>query len=372
MIVLTTQSLSSIVDVTVQVSPATSIITILNLGLIIGTSTHISDTTRVKIYNSTDDMTSDGWAGTEPEFLAAEAYFNQSPKPGQVAIGRWDNSAPESALQAVTACRQANNQWYAVYVCGAAKSDIEAIAAYIEAVTPSSSFFYDTEDSDVLGGVAGNVMATLQGAKYQKSIGLYSTTPYSGSALLGVAMGLTTGAPNSSYTLAYKTLAGVTPEPLTTTQANTILGYNGNVFVNYGNTYSLFVQGTCADGTHFDEVINTDILTSNIATAVMTALIGNPKIPQTDGGVTSLINAITSPCEEAVSTGFLAPGIWTGAPVLGLNTGDTVSNGYMILGDTVANQSQADRVARKSPPIYVACKLAGAIEHVVIGVVVNQ
>ena len=57
---------------------------------------------------------------------------------------------------------------------------------------------------------------------------------------------------------------------------------------------------------------------------------------------------------------------------MNLKTGDALSTGYMVLADTLANQSQADRDARKSPPIYVAVKMAGAIEHVVIGIVVNR
>lgn len=374
MIALTTQSVSNIVDVTVQVSPIATAPTILNLGLIVGPSTHISDTTRVKLYNSTTDMTADGWTGTEPEFLAAQDYFDQSPPPKQVAIGRQDLTASpaETPLQAVTACRQANSQWYAVYVCDAAKADIEAIAPYIESVTPISAFFYDTQDSDVLNGVAGNVMETLQAAQYQRSIGQYSTTPYAGAALMGIAMGLTTGNANSAYTLAYKSENGITVEPLTPTQVSTILGYNGNIFVNYGNTYNLLVQGTCADGTHFDELVNLDILTTNIQTAVMKVLTSSTKVPQTDAGVSLLTNAITSPCNDALTSGVLAPGVWTGPDILSLSTGDTLTTGYAILADSVSNQSASDIAARKSPPIYVAVKLAGAIEHVVIGVIVNQ
>ena len=36
----------------------------------------------------------------------------------------------------------------------------------------------------------------------------------------------------------------------------------------------------------------------------------------------------------------------------------------------MTNHKQID--ARKSPPIYVSAKLAGAIEHVTIGVTVNR
>lgn len=346
-----------------------------NLGLIVGSSTIISDTTRVKVYSGTDDMTAQGWLGTEPEYLAAQTYFSQVPRPTNVAIGRWDLAAtptPETALQAVTNCRNANSQWYSVYVCGAAKTDILNVAQYIETATPLSTLFYDTKDSDVLAGTAGNVMATLQSDKYQRSFGQYSTSSYAGAAAMGIAMGSSTGNPNSAFTMAYKNEVGITPEALTSAQVTTITGYNGNLFTNYGGSYNLLVQGTVANGTYFDEVLNLDIISSNIQSAIVTALTTAPKIPQTSDGVTLLVNAITNPCSDARKMGIVAPGQWNGSPILGLNTGDTLSNGYLILADTIDNQSQADRDARKAPPIYVALKLAGAIEHAVIGVVVNQ
>jgi hypothetical protein len=370
---LSTQSLANIADVTVQVNPSASVLNkVFNLGLIVGPSTVISNTDRVKVYTDTSDMLLRGWTGNEPEFLAAQIYFNQTPKPNNIVIGRWDMTGTETAVNAVTACRQANNDWYSVYVCDTVKADIEAIATYIETATPLSTYFYETSDADILNGVAGNVMATLQTNKYKRSFGQYSTTPYAAVAAMGYAMGATTGAVNSAYTLAYKTEAGITPEALTTLQVQNIIGYNGNIYTNYGDTYNLLVKGTVSDGTPFDEVINLDVLTNNIQTAVLNALIGNAKIPQTEDGVNLLVNAITNPCDDARKRGIIAPGVWNGPSILGLNTGDTLSTGYLILADTIANQSQADRDARKSPPVYVAAKLAGAIEHVVIGIVVNQ
>jgi hypothetical protein len=372
---LSTQNLTNIVDVSVQVNPATSTLNkTLNLGLIVGTSTVIPDTSRVVEYTSTSDMLEKGWQGTEPEYKAAQIYFSQIPAPSSVAIGRQDTGASpaETAVQAVTACRQANSDWYAVYVCDTVAADIEAIAAYIETCSPVSTYFYETSDSAVIAGTAGNVMATLQTNKYTRTFGQYSTSAHAAAAAMGYAMGANTGQVNSAYTLAYKTEAGITPETLTSTQVSTILGYNGNVYTNYGDAYNLLVQGAVANGTSFDEIINQDILTNNIQTAILNALIGGTKIPQTTDGVNLLINAITKPCSDAKDMGIIAPGVWNGPSVLGLKTGDTLSTGYLILADTIANQSQADRDARKSPPIYVCVKFAGAIEHMVIGVMVNQ
>ncbi|RKN75002.1 DUF3383 family protein [Paenibacillus ginsengarvi] len=367
-----TQSLNDIVNVTVTVAPQSVANSGFNIGLIVGKSTVITPTVRLKLYNSTDDMTSDGWAGTEPEYLAAQMYFSQSSRPRRVAIGRWDATGSETSAQALAACRVKNGDWFPSYVCGAVKTDIVANAAYIETATPLATYFYDTKDTDVTAGTAGNVMQTLQGAKRHRTFGIFSSTTNAAAAAMGYAMGANTGLANSAFTMAYKTLSGVQPEDLTTTQVNTILGYAGNVYTTYGATYNLLVQGTMADGVSFDEVLNLDILTNEIQTAVINALRQGPKIPQTEDGVSLLVSAITAPCENARNRGVIAPGIWNAPPILNLRTGDALSTGYLVLAETIASQSQTDRDARKSPPIYVPIKMAGAIEHVVIGVVVNR
>ncbi|NHN33542.1 DUF3383 family protein [Paenibacillus agricola] len=367
-----TQSLDNIVDVTVTVSPLSIANSAFNLGLIVGDATVISAADRVKLYSSTEAMIAEGWAGTEDEYLAAQVYFSQTPRPSKVAIGRWDTTGSETAAAAVTACRVKNSDWYAVYVCTVLKANILAIAAVVEAATPLSVYFFDTQDADVLTATAGNVLLTLKTATRHRSWGQYSTTDHAAVAAMGVAMGSNTGLANSAYTLAYKTEVGIQPETLTTTQYDNILGANGNVYTSFGASYNLLVQGKMADGISFDEVLNLDVLTNDIQTAVINALRSGPKIPQTEGGVSLLVSAITDPCNNALNRGVIGPGTWKAAPILGLKTGDTLSTGYMILAESTASQSQADRDARIAPPIYVAIKLAGAIEHVVIGIIANR
>lgn len=369
---MATMPLTNIVNVSVQVSPLSAIANALNIGLIVGSSIVIPATTRTVQYASTAAMLTAGWAGTEPEYLAAQVYFSQSPRPVAVIIGRQDLTATETVLAAVQACRIANANWYGLYVTGNVKADILAVAGFIETATPLAVFFYDTKDADILPATAGNVMATLQTSTRHRTLGIYSNTTYAAAAVMGYAMGANTSLLNSSYTLAYKTLPGVTPEPLTNANVAAILAYNGNVYTNYGSTYNLLVQGTMADGTYFDQILNIDVITVSIQTAIMNVLTTNPKVPYTDAGVAMLVNAVAGVCQVARNVGAIAPGVWTAAPILNLKTGDALSNGYLVLADTVANQSTANKSARIFPGIYTALKMAGAIEHVTIGVVVNQ
>jgi len=371
-IILSNLSLNGIVDVTVTINPISIIRSNFDLGLIIGTSTVISTVDRLKIYNNLTEMKNDGFLVTDAEYLAAEKYFAPTPKPKKIAIGRWDDVIPESALEAVTACREKNDEWYSCTVCGAEKSDIISIAAYIESIYPESTFFYTTSDADIIPKTAGNVMETLQDDLYARTHGQYSTIDDAVTSIMGVALGSNTKTVNSAYTLAYKQEIGVTPENLSESNITAILEQNGNVYITRGGTYNIYQQGKQANGQSFDEIINLDMFVNDIKTAVINVLTTLPKVSQTDNGVAIITSAITEACDKMASIGFIAPGIWKGLPILNLNTGDTLSQGYLVQSDSINNQSQIDRDARIAPPIYICLKLSGAIEHVIISVIVNR
>lgn len=376
-----TLNLDSIVDVNVTIGPQAAPRATFNQLLIIGNSTHISAATRLKKYASVDDMLNDSFIVTDPEYIAANIYFSQSPAPDFVWIGRHDTTGAETCVQALTDARSKSAEWYAAFVITAdTKQEILDCAAYIETATPASIYGYTTSDSDVLNNVAANVAASLQTLKYSRTIGQYATTQsaaypnnvYAIVGILGYAMGQNSGLANSAFTLKFKEEVGIATEPLTTTQVGVIEELNCNLYLSYGNFYSIFEQGKMANGQFFDEVINLDMLTSNIQLNVMDLLYGNPKVPQTDAGVNQLIHQINQACDQSLSVGFLGAGQWTGQPVLNLNTGDMLPNGYLTQASKLSSQSSADRAARKSPPIYVAIKEAGAIHSVLIGVYVNR
>lgn len=368
---MSTLPLNDAVDVSVSVGPVSSVRTSFNLGLIIGKSTIITTEERVKTYSKIGDLTADEWTGEEPEYLAAQKYFSQNPKPNKVAIGRWDGTN-ETAVEAVTACREANSEWYACSVCGVEKADIMAVAAYIDSASPESVYFATTNDSDILASTAGNVLETLKKNGVHRTLMQYSSTEDAAVAIMGYAMAANTQTSGSAYTLKYKSEVGVPTENLTSTQVTIIKNNNGNIYLNRGTVYNLFEDGITCDGTHFDEIINLDVLTNNIQTAVINALAASAKIPQTDPGMDLLLNYITEPLEKARTVGFIAPGVWNTASILTVQTGDTLPRGYIILAGTIDSQSQADREARKSPPIYILIKSSGSIENVAIKLFVNR
>jgi hypothetical protein len=384
---MSTQNLNSIVNVVVEVSPAAAPRSNFNEFLIIGNSagTGLSTSVRTKLYTSLDAMITDGFTTSDPEYLAAAlyvqtlyAYFGTGAA-FSLWLGFHNTTGSESAHDAVVACRAANAEWYAcaVVTSTVAKADHEAIAGYIETALPASLYAYTTADSDALAGTTGNVFSALKIAGYSRSIGQYSTeSAYAICSLMGYAMGQLTlvanGVSASSFTLKFKQEKGVTAEPLSSASISTIEGINGNILLNYANFYNIFEQGVMANGQFFDEVVQLDILANRIQLVIMDLLYQNPKIPQTDGGVAILISNINQQCDFAVTTGFIAPGVWNNLPVLNLSTGYSLPKGYVVQAATIASQSQVDRAARKAPPIYVAIKEAGAIHSALITVNVNQ
>ncbi len=378
---MTTRSLDSIVDIQVLVSPLAAARSSFNQALIIGDTNVIPVSDRLKLYESAAEVLED-FALTDPEYIAANIYFSQSPAPDKLWIGRQDSGSGETLVEALQACREASAEWYIAICLGAEYADHVACAAYIETATPSSVYAYTTSDADCLTGTASppDIFTYLKSLGYSRSIGQYATTQtavypnniYAIVAIMGYACGQNSGLANSAFTLKFKQETGIAVEPLTSTQINIIEGNYGNLYLDYANYYTIFEQGRMADGTFFDERINLDMFVNNLQLTIMDLLYQNPKIPQTDAGVTQLIQACNEACDEAVRIGFLGPGTWTGPNILNLKTDDPLPAGYLVQAEALSTQTQADREARKSVPLYIAIKESGAVHSVLVGVYVNR
>ena len=363
-------SLNPVIQVTVVLSPVAQVRSGFDLGLILGSSAVIQTDDRVSVYTGLSEMLDAGFKTGDPEYQAAALYFAQSPAPPRLAVGV--KGEEESWLQALTACREANTEWYACYPCGAAKEDITALAPYVEAVSPEAYLFCDSKEEGILTGAEDNLFAALQEAGYRRTFPLYTTREYGGAAVMGCAMGANTGDPDSAFTLRNKPLSGMTAEPLTAAQVTKVEEQGGNLYLNRGVYFDLLEPGVSADGSYFDEVLYLDITVNNIKRAVMDLLQQSPKVPQTEGGVTTLVGVINGVLDEMAQIGFIGPGTWTGPKIQNLNTGDTLPKGYLVQTQSLLDQSREDRENRRAPKITIALKLTGAIESAAITVNVNR
>ena len=284
----------------------------------------------------------------------------------------------ETPLETYTACRQADGEWFVGIMCMELTDEqILEIAAYNESCTPDSVFAFTTSEEAVTDPQDGGIFSQLQLLNYRNTIGQYSTYhPDAIAAIIGWAMGAMTGTANSAYTLAYKTEVGVLAENavqnFTTNKVNAVKSFNGNVYINRGSYYNIFEEGKMFDGSWFDEIIYLAKFKNDCQLAIMDLLVQDNKLPQTESGMGRIKNAIKTECENINNIGFIASGVWKSKDMLDLKYGDTLPRGYMIQSEPINDQSQADRDARKAPPIYVSLKLAGAIHHVTVQIDVNR
>lgn len=358
-----------------------------NLALIVGDSEVIPVGERVRIYTQAAQMLSDGFTNQSAEYQAALLYFGQTPEPDKLAVGV--KQTTETWTEAFNACRGANSEWYVFIPLGASDSDVIELAPIVEAASPDTVMYYTTHTSDVLQPTYSeetpteqidDVFMTLKANLYRRSMGFYNGTSGvdAAAAWAGVAMGLNSGTADSMFTMAYKSAVGITPDDLTETQveyvagSRTTTGNNGNVYIQRAEEYNLLQQGYMADKTSFDEILGLDVLKNAIQLNVMDLLAHSRKVPYTEPGVVMIENVIAQACQASVTTGFIAPGKWTGSKCLELAYGDYLPNGYLIQHEPVDDVQQSMKDNRIAPPIYVCCKLAGAIEFVTIQINVNR
>jgi Protein of unknown function (DUF3383) len=303
----------------------------------------------------------------------------------------------ESVNIAIQQCRLANFQWYAAMWCGAATADHEAVAAWIQTAQPASFYWGQTSDTAVLNNTTGNLLATLSAAEYGRLGIIYSTTQggtapnnvYAAAAVLGVEMGRNTGLANSYFTMANKQLVGIIPEPLTQNQMITIagspiqgtFGLYGNVYINVGAAYSVFIQGVCPNGQFADEVLNIDMLASDIQYSCMNVLTSLPAVAQTDPGQVQFLHAVNGAAQRSAIRGFIAStgGIWEGQTIsFGTTAGQSLQNGqalpagYLALSPPVSTLSNTQIAARQAPAVYLAIIESNASQSLLCNVIVQR
>ncbi|EMH5723077.1 DUF3383 family protein [Citrobacter freundii] len=344
--------------------------------LILGNSTVIPITERLRLYSDPADIGDDFGVDSE-EYKAAVVWFSQSPRPTQLYVGRWvdsltsaESGPTETLLQAVNALLDYNS-WYGLHLAVPVAdypddADLISVSAAIESATVSRILAITSSEADILSSAVETDLATkLKAAKYSRTYIQYSSTsPYAALSAFGRAFTVNFTGSNTTITLKFKQLPGITYETIGTSQANALEAKNCNVYVYYENDTAILEQGVMCNGDFFDERHGLDWLQNAVQTADYNTLYtSTTKIPQTDAGTTTRIANIEKVLDVADKNGLFAPGIWTGGPMGQLGSGDTLTKGYYTWADTVDNQLQTDREARKGVPIQVAAKLAGAVHY---------
>ncbi len=342
--------------------------------LILGSATIIPLTERIRLYTSAASIGTDFGTNSE-EYLAAVAYFSQSPTPSQVYVGRWAKTLAaaevgkvETLLDGVNACLGFTN-WYGLgvtYDADRKDDDLLPVCAAIESSSLSRILAVTTKNTDaLLTTVNTDIASKVKAAKYSRTFVQYSSTSnYRAISAFGRAFTVDFNGFGTTITLKFKQEPGITYESLTPAQAAALDAKNCNVYVYYANDTAILQQGVMGNGDFFDERHGLDWLQNYVQTNLFNLLYtSGTKVPQTDAGNTRIMANVEASMDQAVNNGLIAPGVWNGGQIGQLSPGDTLTKGYYVFMPAISSQAQADREARKSVPVQVACKLAGAIHY---------
>jgi len=169
------------------------------------------------------------------------------------------------------------------------------------------------------------------------------------------------GAANSALTMHLKTLS-VPSEEYDDTTLDKAFAVGLDVYTDVGGTPSVLCSG---ENGFTDERYNLLGYINAVKIDTFNVLKGtSTKVNQTDPGTQELVDSIEGTTRGFVNAAVFAPGTWTSSDSFGdVETlkRSVESLGYYVLAGLLENQSDADRLARKSTVIQVAVKGAGAI-----------
>ena len=278
-------------------------------------------------------------------------------------------NAEASIATTLDALQAYNSSWYGVtFTKELTEAQLREAAAWVEARV--KIFAYTTTASDVQDGVVTSDIASFfHNNMYDRTIGIWDyDDPYAIISAIARGFVVDFNEYNSTLTLKFKLLPGVTPVDINESQRLAVTAKCINYYSRYGDS-AMLAEGVMASGKFFDEVHGLDWLQNAVETNVFGLLYTSPtKIPQTDKGVARLVQAVDQAFQQGVNNGLLAPGQWNGTDLGEIKNGDFLSKGFYTYAQPVRLQNQSDREARKAPPIQAIAKGAGAIHFADISI----
>ncbi len=332
--------------------------------LVITEETGVIGDDEIRTYSSMDEVTTD-WTGKPKVLAAATAFFSQAPRPTSFAVGFRDPVAEPDVTTSLA--RLANlASWYAFGFTDEVRDNQDAKDAAAWTETQEREFFTVSNDvGSLVTGDQGDIGYHLNAQGYTRTLWVYSSTAaeYPEVSAFGRAASVDFDGSDTTITLKYKDLPGITPEAVNSNQLGILAEKGGNVLVAVAGS-RIFTEGTMAKGSgvYQDTIHGLDWLKAEIETRVFSVLVQTRKVPYTDKGVAVLQQATNDSLDQGVRNGYLAPGE--------TNDGVFLPLGYLTEAGKVADASASNRSARNAPPIQFVAIEGGAIHRAtIIGIV---
>lgn len=382
-------SLSNVINVTLV--PSIAGLSEFNTANLLLYSTETTDkfgTDKFRIYYSASSVAED-FGSDSLTYKMALGVFSQAPNilsnSGAliVAIKEGDESQVEAfnrLKSQVLFCGWITtdtiaNDLAAIDVSESSSASVESasLATAVNAENNKIQFVVSNVESDIEGVFTDIKNATLTKTRCLFYGGTAEQAKIMMASYASKAMSTIFEASLTTQTMHLKPLAGVLPDPvMTETILSKCKAAGVDTYISIEGVACVFSTG--ANG-FFDEVFNELWFVNAIQTAGFNYLRQtNTKIPQTENGMTGLKNAYAQVCVRGVNNGFIAAGSWTSSDTFGnpdLFKRNIETSGFYVYSMPVAQQTKADREARKAPLVQIAVKTAGAIHSTNVMIYVN-
>lgn len=313
---------------------------------------HSNFAARLKIYTGSgilSDIVTDGFATTDPAYKMADAALAQTPRLSSLALGREDALDADLAATMNAIVAEADTSFYGFAHESRVEADVLALAAWAE----SSTKIYSAQslDAAIQAQTAGNVLEDLNGFAYRRTWltprnSTLSPDDYGDCRALARILVQDMDAPRGHTDLAYKTLAGMTPDTWTGADRTYIHGLEGNTYELRGGK-NVYFPGNMVGGAPIDEVMAIDWLDYRLTEDVFALLSGvSTKLPFTQAGIDTLETVVRGRLQIAVQVGIL--------------------DSYDLDIPTLEETQASDREARILRTITFTARLAGSIRKVEI------
>jgi len=311
--------------VDVIITSSTNIVERTNYGtiLFIG-DTVLSPVIRVATYQSIDEVALK-FGLTDPEYLAAQAFFSQGGNARKLKIGY--KASGETYTQALTAIRNVDNDFYAIAIESVVKAEQTALATSVLALGDEKVLFLRSDDGDIDNiAVSTDASSVIQATNNDQVAMFFDNSIYKPERLNGVfpevgllAQRLTipetrTTAPGSNNWV-HTNIIGVSGGTLTSAEKTALIAKN-TIFLNYSSNPRIISRthpktGRMLGGEFIDVVHGKawfkSRLQENIYDLFTSYADRNSKIPYTQQGIHLVADVVKKTHQDAVATGLFAP-----------------------------------------------------------------
>lgn len=328
-------------------------------------------------YSSLSEVVAAGWSTTaDPVGVAAAVAFAQNPAPPVIYIarpvttttgtGQDATSSTESPAKVVERAAGTDG-WYVVCPAWEVSSSAGTYDGFATKITPAQlkdladmvesmdKMMIYTETKPV-AGVSTFTPTLTSATDYARTAWIYGPTTSSATVAVTDKNQFANVAwavkwlryQSGSETSAFKTLDGLTPSTLASTEMSALKAAHGSYYVTIGNK-DLVLGGTVASGEWMDIIRFRDWLKNDMQVRVCKLFSANAKIPYTDAGIALIQNAM----EESLRTGQENGGIMQ-------DIYDEVGNVTRGFSTSVPSATEVDPVT-KSQRRLTGCKFRALI-----------